>query len=174
MLMESIVFRKADETDAAAVRRITLLAFTGYAQQIRKPGRVAALRETAADILSDIRGKHVYICEVDGQAAGAVRFEVLSEGVAYLSRLAVDPQFQSLGVGGLLLEKVRLSCLALGVRAITLHTASRMRQSVAFYLKNGYYIHSITRDKAYIRAFMVNELEEMDELFDYEAIVGDR
>jgi hypothetical protein len=49
-----------------------------------------------------------------------------------------------------------------------------MRSSVAFYLKNGYYIHSITRDKEYIRAFMVNELTEMDELFDYESIVGKR
>ena len=103
-----------------------------------------------------------------------MRFEVLGAGIAYLSRLAVDPAFQSLGIGGLLLEKVRLCCLSLGVRAITLHTASRMRSSVAFYLKNGYYIHSITRDKDYIRAFMVNELCDMDELFDYESIVGDR
>jgi len=60
------------------------------------------------------------------------------------------------------------------VRAITLHTASRMRSTVAFYLKNGYYIHSITRDKEYIRAFMVNELVEMDEMYDYESIVGKR
>ena len=124
--------------------------------------------------MHDIQNKHVYLCKLDGETVGAVRFEVLEQGIAYLSRLAVAPDIQSIGVGGLLLEKVRQECLALGVRAITLHTASKMRSSVAFYLKNGYYIHSITRDKEYIRAFMVNELCEMDELFDYESIVGKR
>ncbi len=172
--MESIIFKKAEEKDTAVIKSVTRKAFLGYAQEIRKQDQVAALHETDAHILSDIRNKHVYICEVDGQVAGAVRFEVLDEDIAYLSRLAVDPDFQSLGIGGLLLEKVRRECAALGVRAIALHTASRIRASVAFYLKNGYYIHSITRDKAYIRAFMVNELCEMDELFDYESIVGDR
>jgi len=173
-MMESIVFKKASEEDVSAVKAVTRKAFTRYAKEIRKEDSVAALHETDEQILSDIRTKHVYICEVDGEVAGAVRFEVLRDGIAYLSRLAVDPEYQSLGIGGLLLEKVRRECLSLGVRAITLHTASRMRSAVAFYLKNGYYIHSISRDKEYIRAFMVCELTEMDELYDYESIVGDR
>ena len=166
-MMESIIFKKATAADVAVIKRVTRKAFTGYAKEIRKADKVAALHETDAQILSDIQKKHVYICEVDGEVAGAVRFEVLQQGIAYLSRLAVDPEFQSLGIGGLLLEKVRRQCEELGVRAITLHTASRMRSSVAFYLKNGYYIHSITRDKAYIRAFMVKELIEIDEMCDY-------
>lgn len=173
-MMESIVFKRALEKDAAAIKRLTRKAFSGYAREIGKKNKVAALHETSAQILSDIAKKHVFICEVDGEAAGAVRFEVMDEKIAYLSRLAVHPDYQSLGVGGLLLEKVKRECKALGVRAIALHTASRMRSTVAFYLKNGYYIHSITRDKEYIRAFMVNELEQMDELFDYESIVGER
>ncbi len=172
--MESIVFKKAGENDVGDVKRVTRKAFVHYAREIRREENVAALHETDEAICRDINEKHVYLCEVDGEVAGAVRFEVLGQGIAYLSRLAVDPDFQSLGIGGLLLEKVRRECLELGVRAITLHTASRMRSAVSFYLKNGYYIHSITRDKEYIRAFMVNELTEMDELFDYESIVGKR
>lgn len=173
-MMESIIFKKAEAGDLVDIKRVTRKAFTDYAREIRREENVAALHETDEAILSDIREKHVYLCEVDGEVAGSVRFEVLREDIAYLSRLAVDPEFQLLGIGGLLLEKVRRECASLGVRAIALHTASRMRSSVAFYLKNGYYIHSITRDKAYIRAFMVNELAEMDELFDYESIVGKR
>lgn len=172
--MESITFQRAAAEDVAAVKSVTRKAFTQYAKELHKEENVAALHETDEAILSDILNKHVYICRVDGEVVGAVRFEVLSQGIAYLSRLAVDPEIQSLGIGGLLLEKVRRECAALGVCAIALHTASRMRSSVAFYLKNGYYIHSITRDKEYIRAFMVCELAEMDELFDYEAIVGQR
>ena len=172
--MESIIFKKAAEEDVAKIKSITRKAFRNYAKEIRKEENVDALSETDAQILHDIRHKNVYLCDVDGDTVGAVRFEVLSQGIAYLSRLAVDPEIHSLGIGGLLLEKVRQECVCLGVRAITLHTASKMRSSVAFYLKNGYYIHSITRDKEYIRAFMVNELCEMDELFDYESVVGKR
>lgn len=165
---------KAAPKDAAEIQRITRKAFAAYAKEIRKQDSVQALRETIEEILQDIHSKHVYLCLLDGETAGAVRFEVLHDGIAYLSRLAIDPNNQSIGIGGLLLEKARQECKKLGVRAITLHTASKMRSSVAFYLKNGYYIHSITRDKEYIRAFMVNELTEMDEMYDYESIVGQR
>lgn len=173
-MMESIIFKKATENDVAEIKHITRKAFTHYAKEIRKEDSVDALSETDAQILHDVTHKYVYLCEVDGDTVGAVRFEVLDQGIAYLSRLAVDPEIHSLGIGGLLLEKVRQECAALGVRAIALHTASKMRSSVAFYLKNGYYIHSITRDKEYIRAFMINELCEMDEMFDYESVVSKR
>lgn len=172
--MESIVFKKATVSDLPEIKCVTRKAFEIYAKIVHKEEKIGALHETDDDILSDIKNKHVYLCEMDDKVVGSVRFEILDQGIAYLSRLAVDPDIQSIGIGGLLLEKVRQECVLLGVRAITLHTASRMRSSVAFYLKNGYYIHSITRDKEYIRAFMVNELSEIDELFDYESIVGKR
>jgi len=70
-----------------------------------------------------------------------VRFEVLDQGIAYLSRLAVDPDIQSIGIGGLLLEKVRQECVNLGVRAITLHTASKMR-SFGFVLPEKRILHT--------------------------------
>lgn len=173
-MMDSIVFKRANINDVEKIKNITVKAFTNYAKEIHKEDHVDALFETDDEISHDIVSKHVYLCEVDGDTVGAVRFDVLAQGIAYLSRLAIDPEIQSLGIGGLLLEKARQKCQTLGVRAITLHTASKMRSSVAFYLKNGYYIHSITRDKEYIRAFMVNELCDMDELFDYESVVEKR
>lgn len=170
--MEQILLVPATEEDAEEILRLTKLAFERYAREVRKRENVAALKETLDDVLRDIRTKHVYVVRLDGRIVGSVRFQVVRDGIAYLSRFAMDPEVQNLGLGGLLLEKVRLECYALGVRAITLHTASRMRSTVAFYLKNGYYIHSISRDSDYIRAFMVNDLVEMDEMYDYESVVG--
>lgn len=170
--MEQILLLDAVESDARDIQRLTKAAFEQYAKEIRSPGNVAALKESIDDILHDIRTKHVYIVRIDGEAVGSVRFDVRGEGIAYLSRFAMHPDVQNVGLGGLLLEKVKLECVQLGVRAITLHTASKMRSTVAFYLKNGYYIHSISRDSDYIRAFMVNELVDMDEMYDYEAVVG--
>lgn len=172
--METIILKKAVEADAQDILGIVKKSFTEYAKTIRHEDKIEALHETEEKIIEDIKNKHVYICQMDGLTIGSVRIEVLHKGIAFLSRFAVDPDYQSLGIGGLLLEKVRLDCLSMGVRAITLYTASRMRSTVGFYLKNGYYIHSITQDKDYIRAFMVNELQPMDEMFDYEGIVGKR
>jgi len=171
--MDKIEFRKATIQDIPEIQRVTKKAFTDYSNTINNQN-VSALNETDADVASDIHNKNVWVCLVDGELVGSVRFEVLEQNIAYLSRLAVDPEIQSLGIGGLLLEKVRLECLNLGVRAITLYTASKMRSAVSFYLKNGYYIHDITKNREYIRAFMVNELTKMEEMFDYGAIVGDR
>lgn len=172
--MEQILLRRAEDSDAPAILEITKAAFDEYARQVRKRESIQALYETLDDVRRDIREKNVFVMRIDGQLAGSVRYEVLSDGIAYLSRFAMAPDLQNLGLGGLLLEKVKIDCLDHGVRAIALHTASRMRSSVAFYLKNGYYIHSISKDSDYIRAFMVNELVEMDEMFDYESVVAGR
>ena len=172
--MDTIEFKRADAGDIEDILKITKKSFAQYAQAIQKEDKVDALKETREDVLRDIQNKYVYICKVDGETVGSVRFELLSDGIVYLSRLAVDPEIQSIGVGGLLLEKVRQECIKLDQSAITLYTASKMRSTVSFYLKNGYYIHNITKNKSYIRAFMVNELKPMDEMFDYEAIVGVR
>lgn len=169
--METITLKRATQADAADVLHVTGLAFDLYAREVRKRESIAALYETLEDVQRDIAEKHVYIARIDGETVGSVRFAVFEEGIAYLSRFSMLPEVQNLGIGGLLLEKVKQECLSQGVRAITLHTASKMRSTVAFYLKNGYYINSISRDSDYIRAFMVNELVEMDELFDYESIV---
>ncbi|MGI6152351.1 MAG: GNAT family N-acetyltransferase [Christensenellaceae bacterium] len=170
--MEKIILKKAEEKDALKVHKITKRAFDLYAKEVRKRESISALYETVDDVIEDIRHKHVYIVSIDDEVVGSVRFQVLPEAIAYLSRFAMDPDTQNLGIGGLLLEKVKLECISMGVRAITLHTASKMRSTVAFYLKNGYYIHSISKDADYIRAFMVNELCEMDEMFDYESVVS--
>jgi len=169
--MESIKLLKATPKDATAIFKLTQQSFEAYAEKIFKDGQIEALTDTEADVMTDIKTKHVYICEIDGVLAGSVRFEILDENIAYLTRFGVDPTIQSLGIGSLLIEKVTQECANLGVKAITLFTASKMTSSVSFYLKHGYYVHNITRDRGYIRAFLVKELVPMDELFDYERIV---
>ena len=170
--MEQILLRRAKVKDAQDILAVTRAAFDLYANEVRKRESIAALYETIDDVVYDIVNKYVYVCEMDGKIIGSVRITLLDQRIAYLSRFSISPDVQNLGLGGLLLEKVRVECASMNVRAITLHTASKMRSTVAFYLKNGYYIHSISKDADYIRAFMVNELTDMDELFDYESVVG--
>jgi ribosomal protein S18 acetylase RimI-like enzyme len=170
--MEQILLRRATEADATAVLAVTRAAFDLYAKEVRKRESIAALYETLKDVQDDIKNKYVYVCELDKEIIGSVRITLLDKGIAYLSRFSISPDTHNLGLGSILMEKVRDECAKMGVCAIALHTASKMRSTVAFYLKNGYYIHSISKDADYIRAFMVNELTEMDEMFDYESVVG--
>lgn len=169
--MEKIILRRAHKQDAEKILEVTRYAFIRYADEVRKREHIDALKETIDDVLADIENINVLVCELDDEITGCVRYTILEQGIAYLSRFAIMPEAQNLGIGGLLLSKVREECVKQDVRAIVLNTASRMRSTVAFYLKNGYYIHSINKKPDYIRALMVNELVDMDELFDYEAIV---
>ena len=102
--METIKLKKATEADAGDIMSVVRKSFKEYAQIIHQEGNIAALHETEEDIKNDIRKKNVYICQLDGVTIGSVRIELLREGIAYLSRLGVDPEYQSLGIGGLLVS----------------------------------------------------------------------
>lgn len=171
--MEQILLTRAVPQDAPQIDRITKESFSLYAKEVNSDAPIAALNESIQDIIGDITNKYVYIAKIDGRIVGCVRFQLLSDEIAYLSRFAMQPDIQNLGLGGLLLEKVRLECLNLGVKTILLHTASKMRSTVSFYLKNGYYVHSISPDRGYIRALMVNELYPVNEYIDYEKMIED-
>ena len=170
--MNQLTLRRALPEDAEKIIHVTKQGFKQYAATVNDFESIKALHESLDDVLIDIKNNYVFVCEVDNELLGSLRIAVLEKGIAYLSRFAIHPKAQNLGLGGILLEKAKLECYSMGIKAITLYTASRMRSSVIFYLKNGYYIHSIDNSAAYLRAFMVNELTEMDEKFDYESIVN--
>lgn len=172
--MLNAVIRKASINDANAVKSLTRKAFLDYARSIGQKNNVAALNETIDDIKKDIEQKEVYLCEIDNIAIGAVRFELLGSQTAYLSRLAVHPRYQSFGVGKLLIEKVKQECCALNVSAIALHTAACMPSVVALYEKNGYFVHSVTCARGYLRALMINEINKTNTPVDYESVVAGR
>ncbi len=169
--MENVLIERAIKDDAQDILRITRAAFTLYAKKVGNKKNIAALHETLLDVETDINNKFVYVARYNKKIVGSVRFTHIRDGIAYLSRFSVLPEVQSFGIGGLLLEFVRNKCVELGMKAIILHTASKMSSAVSFYIKNGYYIHSVSKDADYIRALMVNELTEMNELYDYESIL---
>ena len=153
--------RPACEADIAAVTDITHAAFLQYAQNLGLPGAVAALKETPEDVRRAIQTQHVLVAEVDGQAVGCVRYQDIG-GIGYLSRFGVHPSQQQGGVGAALVQAVEDGCRALGLPAIALHTSARMASLVHFYYRAGYFIHSTSTERGYIRALFVRELDAPD------------
>lgn len=163
--MKHISIREAAPADAKTVFDITQEAFKKYASGIESPDSVEALRETVEDVIKDMDKKTVLICHINGEPAGAVRYQVF-DGYARITRFAVKLMMQGCGVGRALIREVEKRCRELRLKAILLHTSSRVFSLVRFYYGHGYFVHSTTTDRGYIRALMVKELEE-ENAFDY-------
>ena len=157
--------RPATEADSSAIHRVTRAAFEVYGNDVRMPAAIIALRETEEDVRRMIRhagsGVRVLVAEVEGVVVGSVRYQDIG-GIGYLSRFAVRPDLQRGGIGRVLVQAVEDGCRAMGLPAIALHTSSRMSSLVHFYYRAGYFIHSTSTERGYIRALFVKELGEPD------------
>ncbi len=154
----NVQIRVAFPEDAEAIHKITQEAFEKYQHDLGMDGPVAALKETREDILRDMAQKMVLIGLVNGEPVGSIRFEVFGD-LAYISRFGVRPTVQKTGIGGMLISKVEELCREMSIKAIALHTSSRMYGLIRFYYGHGYFIHSTATDRGYIRALLIHELE---------------
>ena len=153
-----IIVRTASLDDVNAICDITQEAFTKYAYDLGQRDKIAALQETAEIVARDISQKNVLIGLLDQTPMGSIRFEII-DNIAYISRFGVKLMAQGCGLGRSLIREVEARCRALpNVEAIALHTSSRMASLVRFYYGQGFFIHSTTTDRGYIRALMVREL----------------
>lgn len=151
--------RRAELADVPAIHDITQEAFLQYATELGLPGRVAALKETPDDICRELSEKLVLICHVNGEPKGSVRLAKCGE-IGYISRFGVKKASQGGGVGKLLLELAKEEALAMGLKALALHTSTRMFAQMRFYYSNGFYVHSTRSDRGYIRGLLICDLTD--------------
>ncbi len=152
-----IEIKEASIADAPAIADIMQDAFHKYERDLGMTGHVTALKETVEDIERDIREKTVLVGYVNGVPVGSVRVEIMGD-LAYLSRFGVRSANTKTGIGGMLINEVDNICREQSVRAIALHTSSKMYGLIRFYYGHGYFIHSTATDRGYIRALLVHEL----------------
>ena len=167
-----VIVRPAGAADIGPIHRIILAAFRKYADVLGLDGQVSALRETEADIAKEIETKTVLVAERDGEIVGSVRYEMITNDVAYLTRFSVDPNVHNSGIGKLLLAAVNEYAARQGAKAVALHTASKMTPLVRMYYGMGYYIKSTSEDRGYIRALFLKELTEDDALPDLSVLAN--
>ncbi|MBQ4087191.1 MAG: GNAT family N-acetyltransferase [Clostridia bacterium] len=150
--------RRATMDDVDSIVKITQDAFNKY---IKLAGitDTAALHETREQVIHDIETKIVYVAYIKEHVVGSVRIELLDEETAYLSRFGVNTEFQNLGIGKSLMNSLDMEMKDMNIKRIILHTASKATSLVRFYYNRGFYIDSTTKDKGYIRALLVKELD---------------
>src|SRR5262249_38223989 len=112
-----------------------------YAQEYGYDERFEAL---VADIVAkfirnfDPKRERCWIAEKDGRNVGSVMIVKLSEKVAKLRVLIVEPSARGLGIGGRLVDEcVRFSRLA-GYKSIRLWTHKHLHSAIRIYKKAGF------------------------------------
>ncbi|MCD6369045.1 MAG: GNAT family N-acetyltransferase [Thermoproteales archaeon] len=82
----------------------------------------------------------------DNRVVGFISFSTTLYKVAYVSLVAVDPEYWGKGVASLLLDTLEEKLRAEGFRKIWLMVTHVNRRAVSFYLKKGFVPEGILRD----------------------------
>lgn len=118
---------------------------------------IDALDETVEEIRNDIDTKWVLVAYIGEEIVGSLRIEISEGGIAYLSRFAVSPESQNLGIGKSMMHTVDSIMKKSSIKQLRLHTASKNTGLIRFYYGRGFYIDSTTKDKGYIRALLCKD-----------------
>ena len=159
--------RRAVPEDAPALHALIREAMRLYAEASVIPGPLESLLETEEDVRRHIREDEVLVAEyahgsVDATSAStaAAGAEVVgtlrlsrtgSARTAYLSRFAVAPDLQRIGVGGALMHAVDQRAAERGWRRVRLHTALSNVPLVRFYRARGFRVVDEEDSRGYPR-----------------------
>lgn len=153
----SFVIRRALIEDAPDIQKIIKNAFTKYVQN-SDIKEIPALDESIADIAKDIKNNYVFIALIDNIPVGTVRVKIdYNKEQAKLYRFGVNTDYHNIGIGKSLMNLVDKLLLSKNINKVYLYTDSKYHALVRFYYSRGFYIHSTSFDKGYIRALMIKE-----------------
>ena len=84
------------------------------------------------------KGGHVYMLEQGGESVGCVALIPMGDGVYELSKMAVMPQCQGLGLGRKLLLHAIAQARAIGAKSLFLGSSTKLKNAVHLYESVGF------------------------------------
>jgi GNAT superfamily N-acetyltransferase len=144
--------RRAGQQDVPALIALARAAYSPYVPRIgREPAPMAA------DYSAAVADAQVWVVD------GAARLEgllVLVPNADHLlvENLAVRPQAQGRGIGGMLLEHAHQQARALGLAQVRLYTHELMSENLAFYGRRGYVQTHRQEQDGFARVFLTRTL----------------
>lgn len=148
--------RPAVKSDVEDIAKIVKESFTQYCNMIGI-NTTDALCESEEDILNDIINKYVYIIYWEEIPVGSIRVEI-KNNKSFISRFAVLPDYQCLGIGSKVLSFIEKYLISLQIETVELYSAVQNNRLKDFYLKKGYQIISINNLKGYQRGLFRKRL----------------
>jgi GNAT superfamily N-acetyltransferase len=83
-------------------------------------------------------GGSLVVAYVDGRPAGCVAMRDLGDGVSEKKRMYVPVEFQGMGLGRALLDRIVADAAAAGYRAMRLETSVRQTDAIRLYERSGF------------------------------------
>jgi ribosomal protein S18 acetylase RimI-like enzyme len=156
--METVTTRRARASDAAALAEIATASYSPYLD--RMGGQRPAPLD--ADYAASIARHVVWVAEVDGHVAGLLVL-VDEPAVTLLENVAVHPDWQGRGIGGLLMSMAEDLARATGADAVRLYTHASMVENRRLYEHLGYTQVGQGVDDGLDRVFYEKKLARLSE-----------
>jgi ribosomal protein S18 acetylase RimI-like enzyme len=142
------MIRPACTADAAAIERCVKSAYHPYIARIGKPP--APMLEDYQDV---IRRHLVFVAEQDARIIGVLVLVTANAGMI-LDNVAVDPAYQSRGLGRQLLELAEVEARKRGYDHLDLYTHELMTENIAMYAALGYVETGRKSERGYERVYL--------------------
>lgn len=103
-----------------------------------------AVEKHDKEVLDDPRtsvidpGGEIYMAVVSGLAAGTVALIPAGDGVLELTKMAVSPEFQGMGIGDALMARCIEHARNTGVHTIWLESHTKLAPALSLYRKHGF------------------------------------
>jgi predicted N-acetyltransferase YhbS len=137
MTLTNLRIRLARQDDQAAIKDVTLAAYSEYAAQI--PAHWEAYRENILSTLAKYEPAEQFVAEQGNEILGSVLlYPAEGESMPEVRLLAVQPDARGQGIGAALMQACIRRASQSGAGALTLHTSDLMRSAMRLYERLGF------------------------------------
>jgi ribosomal protein S18 acetylase RimI-like enzyme len=130
----TMIIEKAKINDAERILEIQKIAYIAQAK-IYNDYTISPLVETLEELLGDFEKKTIYKATVDNSIVGSIR-GMSEKGTCHIGRLAVLPEYQSKGIGTILIKKIEEAFC--DCKRFELFTGNKSTDNIRLYEKLGY------------------------------------
>ena len=143
----AVTVRRATAADRATIVDCVRAAYSDYVSLMDRP---------PAPMLDDydalISAGHVHVAEIDGSVVGVIVMWAEADHF-YIDNVAVFPQGQGRGIGGVLLDAAESAARAAGLGEIRLYTNEAMSANLDYYPRRGFVETHRSADSGYRRVY---------------------
>lgn len=155
--MHKYLIRKAELSDVPEIQNVIRVAMAQYIKDSGIPSTLDSMTESQADLEKYICNDYFLIAFYEKKPAGTLRVSAISEREAYISRFAVLPSMQKLGIGSRLFEAAENYLKENGFLSVSLHTSLNNTALVRFYTARHFVLQETKTDRGYPRGLFVKK-----------------
>ena len=161
--------RQAEISDIPQMREVITIAMAQYVRDSLIHTPLDSLSETDDDLKRYVQNDFFLLAFHGCKLVGTLRISNYNEisnvssplqnfETAYISRFAVLPSIQNLGVGNALFKRAEEYLTVSGYQRVILHTALKNVPLVRFYTKRGFVLIETKTDRGYERGTFVKTI----------------